>query len=101
MSYPCTKCGCCCKRIDKAVDNSGVIDESSEFYFPYKWDETGKCEKLMPDNTCSVYDSRPLICNIDRLINVLNIPINEFYAMNIVACNQMMDEDGIPTILRI
>ena len=96
MSYPCSGCGSCCKRIDRAVANAG-----DKFDFPYKWDESGKCEMLTTDNKCLVYDSRPLICNIDRMAFLTEIPKSHFYAINIVICNQMMNEDGIDIKFRI
>lgn len=103
MSFPCTGCGACCRRINKAVASIGsdASDPMSEFYFPYKWDQTGRCEKLLPDNSCSVYEDRPLICNIDKLHSFVDMPQNQFYALNIVFCNQMMDEDKMPQSFRI
>jgi len=96
--YPCTKCGCCCKKVNVAVEMTKMIDD---FKFPYKWDETGRCEKLLEDNTCGVYDNRPLLCDIDRVIEYFGIDKKSFYEANVVACNKMMDENNIPISLRI
>jgi len=99
--FPCSGCGACCRRINKAVENLGDIDSDSELYFPYKWDETGRCEMLTDDNRCQVYETRPLICNIDKLSSVIDIPKDQFYVMNIAACNMMIDEDNLPLKYRI
>jgi len=101
--FPCSGCGACCRRINKAVGNLGIenIEKDNELYFPYKWDDTGRCEMLTDDNRCSVYENRPLICNIDKLLSLIDIPKEQFYAMNIAACNTMMDEDNLPLKYRI
>ena len=96
MKFPCTKCGCCCHRIDKVFEAIG----SNDLVFPYKWDATGKCEKLI-DNMCSIYETRPLICNIKAMQKLLHINRHDFYKINAEACNKMMDEDGIDIKLRI
>ena len=100
--FPCSGCGACCRRINKAVENLSDFtkDKDSDFYFPYKWDENGVCENLI-DNKCLIYEDRPLICNIDKLLSLTNIPRKKFYKMNIVECNKMMDEDNLPNELRI
>lgn len=35
-------------------------------YFPYSH-KNGVCEKLTENNHCSIYDNRPIICNIEKL----------------------------------
>jgi len=101
--FPCSGCGACCHRINKTVENLGIenIDSGNDLYFPYKWDNTGRCEMLTDDNRCSVYETRPLICNVDKLLSLIDIPKEQFYAMNIAACNTMMDEDNLPLKYRI
>lgn len=101
--FPCSSCGACCNRIDKAIKAIGVESKNpnSELYFPYAWNDKGKCEMLTEDNKCAVYDNRPTICNIDSLQQMINIPKEEFYKMNIAACNKMMDEEGIDKKYRI
>lgn len=99
MSYPCTGCGCCCKRIENAVSAYENIDE--EYEFPYSWDENGKCSELMDDNSCRVYENRPLLCNIDKFIEAYSMDKVMAYEMNISACNKMMDEDNVDNLLRI
>lgn len=98
--FPCTSCGCCCRRIGKTVEKAKFL--SGELAFPFKWDETGKCEMLTDDNRCRVYDTRPLVCRIEEMYKYFgSYSREEFYKMNIAACNQMMDEDGVDKKYRI
>jgi Fe-S-cluster containining protein len=47
MSIECTKCGACCV----APDNSSLGKPLGV-----------RCEHLLPDNLCAVYENRPQIC---------------------------------------
>lgn len=100
--FPCTQCGACCRRIDKAVESiSELMDTKpgSPYHFPYQWDASGKCENLTDDNLCRVYDTRPLICNIDAMASMSGLitkkGLKNWYQLNADACNKIMDEDGI------
>lgn len=94
MNFPCTGCGCCCKRV-------GLVKKFlSEEEFPYNADENGICEKFI-DNKCSVYNERPDICNIYKMAIKLNIDVKYYYNQNIKQCNSFMDEDNIPLNFRI
>ena len=53
--FVCTKCGLCCRNIDK-------IPELSSFH---KGD--GICIHLSDDNLCNIYSTRPDICNVDKM----------------------------------
>jgi Fe-S-cluster containining protein len=99
--FPCTGCGCCCKRVNIAVSTIGENTPDNPLYFPYTWDKTGKCEMLDDDNKCKVYDSRPPLCNVDTVMELLEQDKESFYALNIEACNDLMDEDNIDKSLRI
>ena len=88
-SYPCIKCGLCCKRVDVAAKRAVMLGLEK---FPFNWDETGKCEMLGDDNLCKVYDSRPLICNIDRIAELYELDKKSFYNQNIESCNMMLEE---------
>lgn len=103
MMFPCTKCGCCCKRIDIAVNNMNHLTDvyPAISKFPYKWDETGRCEQLGEDNKCKVYENRPLLCRIDEVGELMNYEQGEWYKMNAEACNHMMKEDKVDKSLRV
>ena len=87
--FPCTKCGCCCKRVGNL----------NKFIFPYDIID-GKCEKLI-NNTCSIYEDRPLICRIDELVYASGMGRDLWYMINADSCNKMMCDDNIPVDLRV
>ena len=99
--FPCTGCGCCCKRVDKGVANIRQLTDDPIFDFPYQWDEVGKCEKLGDDNKCVIYEERPLVCRIDDLMKVVGLNKEEYYRLTANACNKMMQEDNIDISLRV
>jgi len=90
----CNSCGICCKVVGIAVDlaksnpsKDPLTLEASRF--PHAYDETGRCEKLGPDNKCTIYDTRPDICNIARIYEKHYrklISRKDFYDQNEIAC---------------
>jgi len=97
MKFPCQKCSLCCRHIDRAVNL--FTEAGFDIKFPYKWTD-GVCE-MLKDNLCSVYENRPLICNVDRYIKENKINKHWFYKLNIEACNRLMDEAGLDQKYRI
>lgn len=98
--YPCTACGQCCRRIDKGIKEvknllKGNKVSSSLLKFPYKWDETGKCEKLGEDGKCTVYETRPNLCRIDWIIEKAKLDKNTFYPTLMNSCNKLMEDEGV------
>lgn len=53
--FVCTKCGICCKNIDK-------VPELDDFHFG-----DGVCMHLTEDNLCNIYENRPDVCNVERM----------------------------------
>lgn len=101
MTFPCTSCGACCRRINIAVKNFYTDDPNNPLYFPYSWDENGVCENLTDDNKCKVYNNRPLLCNVEKFGEFIGVEKDAFFDYNIRACNALMDEDNLPLELRI
>ena len=101
MKFPCSGCGCCCKRIKSVVELLNLKDKSTPLFFPYNWDSNGVCENLLPDNKCRVYENRPLICNIEKVTEYFGYEKSSFYSQNVLACNKMMEEDNVPLRFRI
>lgn len=104
--YPCSACGACCKRIDKGIKEvKALLKErgisNHLMKFPYKWDETGKCEKLGDDGKCTVYETRPNLCRIDWITEKAKLNANTFYPILINSCNILMDEEGVDQNFRI
>jgi Fe-S-cluster containining protein len=50
---------------------------------------------LTEDGKCSVYMKRPLICNIKMGGVVLGLDQQEWYQLNMMGCNQMIEEAGL------
>lgn len=97
--FPCTQCGICCRHVGvvlKTKDNfSDPVLEKALAEFPYGVDDQGACEKLV-DGKCSVYDSRPAICNIDTMADLRGIDREEYYKLSALACNYMISAEGLP-----
>ncbi|EOH6759194.1 YkgJ family cysteine cluster protein, partial [Campylobacter jejuni] len=78
-NFPCTICGVCCKSID------GIPELQ-------KFNNGGICIHLTKNNTCAIYDTRPLICRIDEMYNMYFAQYytkNQFYNENIKICNKL------------
>lgn len=101
FKFPCTSCGCCCKRVRSIINGVNNDNVHNLLRFPYTCNDDGVCEKLTSDNKCSVYDIRPLCCRIEEATHILNWDVKASYLMNAKVCNSMMDEDNIPANFRI
>lgn len=99
MSFPCTKCGACCRFSVKLFKDLSRYPEDHPFHFPYK-EKDGACEMLI-DNKCSVYERRPRICSIDEMNRTFGLPDGSRYDKIIARCNKMMDDENLPKELRI
>ena len=54
MNFQCDKCGICCKLL-KGIPQLAAFDRGN-----------GVCIHLK-DNLCSIYESRPDICNVEKM----------------------------------
>lgn len=96
MTFPCTKCGACCRRAVYAVTSLGLTEWSPGFA------KDGSCGALQADNTCAIYETRPLLCRIDDM----RIAAGEedeaaWHEANARHCNEWQAEDGLPDTYRI
>ena len=95
MSFNCTGCGLCCKEIGHIIGSTApfVWMQQARDDFRYKANEDGSCENLI-DNKCSVYDDRPLLCNIERMAEQSCCPVTKevWYQMNYIGCKQLQME---------
>ena len=87
-SFPCTSCGACCRHVDRLGDA-----------FPFS-NTDGVCEKFGPDNRCTIYADRPLICRIDDGAVALGVPIKLWHRLTADACVQLQAEENLPEIFR-
>jgi len=93
-SFPCTKCGLCCKYIGYFFENKESVFESAYLSyidnFPYKIKEDNSCEMLSDDGLCTVYHDRPLICNVSLMAETLNLNITDYYLKSAKNCNELI-----------
>jgi hypothetical protein len=97
MDFPCTGCSECCKRVQSVLETKFDHPVMNELVrrFPYQTKEDGSCEMLTVEGRCSVYESRPLLCNVKLGAQLLQIDEMEWYRMNQLGCNSMIREAGL------
>ncbi len=78
-SFPCTKCGACCKV-------AGYIPDFPEPLLP----GTKTCVHLAADNSCVIYRARPDVCRIKGS-----------WRANAEACNTLQVLTNTPTKYRL
>lgn len=74
--FNCSKCGECCRNLNK-----------SELYKELH-NGDGIC-KFLNGNLCSIYEKRPLLCNVDESYKIYfkdKMSLNEYYSLNYEAC---------------
>ena len=85
--FECIKCGICCKKINN-------IPELNKYD-----DGNGRCIHLSVDNLCSIYSSRPEICNVDVMYEkqYKNIMSREEYdRVNTEGCRLLQANNDMP-----
>lgn len=98
LKFECSGCGSCCRRIKTAVLATKDIPGLE---FPYSWDDNGKCEMLLDDNSCKVYKDRPLLCNVEKLADKMKLNKKGFYKLNHNACLKMQEVDNVDPKFRL
>lgn len=102
--FECSGCALCCRHLAKAIENVKAWDwaKKAADEFPYKALADGECEMLV-DNRCSVYETRPLLCDIERAADELDLPFSkaEWFRLNAMACNSAIDEAGLAEIFKV
>ncbi len=93
MKFACTSCSACCKRIGL------VIEQAKQIGFPYGVNEKGWCEKLGENGLCMVYETRPDMCNIEKMYK-LNFSQSgktekQVFGENAKLCNSYIIADGL------
>lgn len=84
--FPCTGCGACCKSV-LLSELTAALDRGD-----------GTCRYF--DNvlsTCTIYDDRPDICNIQRTYEQYykpNIGWSKFVALNLIACEDLLKQQA-------
>jgi len=81
MVFPCIKCGLCCKMLQ---------------HIPILTDYdigNGAC-RYLENNLCSIYEDRPLICNIEEMYFLYfkgKMTEKEFVDINIKSCTLIVE----------
>ena len=95
--FPCTSCGQCCKnvgfRLSQTYDNPILNDLIDRF--PYKAKDDGSCEMLTDDGLCSVYDHRPLVCNVKLGALLLGLYDDNWMEIQADECNKIIEEANL------
>jgi Fe-S-cluster containining protein len=76
--------------------------------------ENGACIYLTEDNKCSVYDQRPMLCNVEKMYHVrksvcdgkfplikFNMTKKDYFKTNSLCCNELMQLEGLSEDFRI
>jgi hypothetical protein len=70
----------------------------------------GACIYLGPDNLCTIYETRPDVCNMEKMYekrlkdnpeSMEKLGKKGYFAFNNLVCNAMMEEDKMPEEYRI
>lgn len=86
MKFQCSSCGACCRRAGKA----GLMPDRGD----------GACIYLGQDNLCTIYETRPTLCNVEAMFSIRkkiepNLTLKEHYIRNNELCNKWIEEDGL------
>lgn len=104
MAFPCTGCGGCCRLIGDILANperqTHAVMRKAVEEFPFTADENGACEMLI-NNKCSVYEDRPLLCNVRALGELMQVEETAWNRMNAAACNLIIDQLGLDPLYKI
>lgn len=63
---------------------------------------SGACVHLGEDNLCTIYETRPDICRVDRMhLYFLGMTKEEAYRLNAQACNKLQETFGADESYRV
>lgn len=81
--FNCTKCGACCRLVPDRVLKAVGLPRANK----------GGCANLNDDNTCKIYNTRPLVCNVDGMYEALyskkGMSKEEFYKLSEEECKKL------------
>ena len=89
MSFPCNQCGWCCQNLDNN-ERYSLLNRGDG---TCKWFDT-------KHNSCTVYHTRPEICNIEKMYHSTfsAIDYDEYIALNIQVCQSVQRKHKLPII---
>tara|TARA_Y100000401_G_scaffold71657_1_gene57711 strand:+ start:68 stop:364 length:297 start_codon:yes stop_codon:yes gene_type:complete len=85
IKFICTSCGACCRSVGKLG--------GEKLGLPVKKD--GSCGHLV-GNKCSIYETRPDICRVDKLhFKKMFQSRKDYYIETTKECHKLIDEQGL------
>jgi Fe-S-cluster containining protein len=98
MKFPCTGCGQCCRQLGEILEAAATSGDESFVLlarvFPYTPRPDGSCPMLI-NNQCAVYAERPILCNLERLQRIMEIPDEVWFQLNAASCNKLIRDAGL------
>jgi len=88
--FKCQRCGACCRLVglSDVPEIKAMAREDSD-----------ACRYLMPDNLCSIYEERPIFCQVDGMydqyVKEQGITREEWYIKNAKACMYLRNILGV------
>ena len=99
----CTKCGACCKKTSVDAYNGFLINFYEKLLNikleKLQTKKNGDCINLLDDNSCAIYEDRPLICRYgndklhigpNTLQDLLKYTEREYVDLQMNSCNALM-----------
>ena len=95
--FPCTSCGQCCRNVHRLLDvtHDNPVFNDLIHRFPYKLKEDGAFGMLTDTGLCSVYDQRPLLCNLKLAALLLGLHDDDWMRWQADERNIMIEEAGL------
>lgn len=95
MNFQCSRCGVCCQK--KNLDTLPIEFPRNPI--------NGNCLHLAADNTCNIYETRPLACRTGELYDEYGKQTEydriQWYTVANERCNKMQEDAGLPLEFRI
>ena len=87
MFFKCDKCGICCKLIG-GIPQLAAFDRGD-----------GVCIHLKADNLCAIYESRPDICNVEKMYTLFRDRMieEEYLQLMTESCRLLKERNKIFT----
>ncbi len=94
IKFLCSSCSQCCRQIGKLSKEDKIKVD-----FPYEAKEDGSCEKLGDDGRCTIYETRPDICDVTKTYNKFHLPkgrkkVDVFIQENMI-CNDLIRKSNM------
>lgn len=98
-AFPCTNCGLCCRNMAVTIPAAAMLARNlnrPDLRFPHGHVD-GTCNKLdIRTGRCTIYSSRPPICDLAVVAKAVNMPLEEFYRANAKGCEDLIRKAGLP-----